>query len=82
MKRLLTNQTIGITELREPSKVLDQAGGKPVAILKNNECVGYIVPAEAVEETDHRFATLDEVNAAFAARQEKLQPVLDYLKDK
>lgn len=82
MKRLLTNQTIGITELREPSKVLDQAAGKPVAILKNNECVGYIVPVDAVDETEPRYATRDEVKAAFAARQKKMQPVLDYLKNK
>lgn len=82
MKRLLTNQTIGITELREPSKVLDQAAGKPVAILKNNECVGYIVPVDAVDEITSRYATRDEVSAAFAARQKKMQPVLDYLKDK
>lgn len=82
MKRLLTNQTIGITELREPSKVLEQAAGKPVAILKNNECVGYIIPVDAVDETENRYATRDEVNAALAATMKEAQPVLDYLKDK
>ncbi len=29
MKRLLTNQICTMTELREPQKVLDAAGGKP-----------------------------------------------------
>jgi antitoxin StbD len=45
MTRLLTPQICTMTELREPQKVLDRAGGKPVAILKNSALVGYLVPA-------------------------------------
>ena len=77
MKRLLTNQICTMTELREPQKVLDAAGGKPVAIMKNSKCIGYLVPEEA---TLH--ATMDEVMAAFDATHAQAQPVLDYLKDK
>ena len=33
MTRLLTNHIATITELREPHKVLERSGGKPVAIL-------------------------------------------------
>ena len=40
MTRLHTNQISRLTELREPQKVLDRAGGKPVAIMKNSRCVG------------------------------------------
>ncbi|GAW34202.1 hypothetical protein RA2_01247 [Roseovarius sp. A-2] len=36
MKRLFTNQICTMTELREPQEVLDAAGGKPVAIMKNS----------------------------------------------
>ena len=82
MKRLLTNRTIGITELREPAKVLDKAADKPVAILKNNECVGYIIPVGAVDDTEPRFASSNEVDAVLAASQKEAQPVLDYLKNK
>lgn len=82
MKRLLTNHTIGITELREPAKVLDQAAGKPVAILKNNECVGYIVPIDAVDDTEPRYATRADIESVLAATRKASQPVLDYLKDK
>jgi antitoxin StbD len=53
-----------------------------VAILKNSALVGYLVPAEAIGETDHRPATLDEVMESLARRREINQPVLDYLKDK
>ncbi|MCV6592292.1 MAG: hypothetical protein OIF48_05020 [Silicimonas sp.] len=83
MTRLLTNHIATITELREPHKVLERAGGKPVAILKNSAVVGYLVPQEAVEQMDeHRVATMDEVMESLARRREVNQPVLDYLKDK
>ena len=83
MTRLLTNEIATMTEMREPQKVLDRAGGKPVAILKNSKLVGYFVPAEAVPNADdYRYATVDEVMAALEATRENAQPVLDYLKDK
>ena len=81
MKRLLTNRTIGITELREPAKVLDKAQGNPVAILKNNECVGYLVPNDAVDD-GHEMVERSMLDAVLAASDKKAQPVLDYLKDK
>ena len=61
MTRLLTQHIATMTELREPHKVLERAGGKPVAILKNSQVVGYLVPQEAVEAVDARVATMDEV---------------------
>ena len=48
MKRLLTRNVCTMTELREPQKVFDRAGGEPVAIMKNSRCVGYLVPEEWV----------------------------------
>ncbi|AWZ20145.1 conserved hypothetical protein [Roseovarius sp. EC-HK134] len=82
MKRLHTNQICTITELREPQKVLDAAGGKPVAIMKNSKCIGYLVPEEATLQQEPRYATMDEVMAAVEATHAQAQPVLDYLKDK
>jgi antitoxin StbD len=82
MTRLLTPHICTMTELREPHKVLERAGGKPVAILKNSALVGYLVPAEAVEGTEHRVATLDEVMQSIARRRAVNQPVIDYLRDK
>jgi antitoxin StbD len=82
MTRLATPQICTMTELREPQKVLDRANGKPVAILKNSQLVGYLVPAEAVTGTEHRPATVEEVLASLERRQAINQPVLDYLKDK
>jgi antitoxin StbD len=82
MTRLATPNICTMTELREPQKVLDRANGQPVAILKNSALVGYLVPVEAVEQTEHRVATLDEVMAVLEASRERVQPVLDYLRDK
>lgn len=83
MATLLTRQIATITELREPQKVLDRAGGKPVAILKNSQPVAYVVPIEHVENApSFRPATKDEVLAALERTRERAQPVLDYLRDK
>ncbi|MFU8777242.1 MAG: hypothetical protein ACNA7M_06195 [Roseovarius sp.] len=82
MKRLLTNQICTMTELREPQKVLDAAGGKPVAIMKNSKCIGYLVPEEATLQQEPRYATMDEVMASLRKRRAENQPVLEYLKDK
>jgi len=83
MTRLATPQICTMTELREPQKVLDRANGQPVAILKNSALVGYLVPAEAVEAApQHRYATIDEVMESLARSKERVQPVLDNLKDK
>ena len=82
MTRLLTPHIATMTELREPHKVFERSGGKPVAILKNSAVVGYLVPNEAVDHGDHRYATLEEVMVSLERTRAKAQPVLDYLKDK
>ncbi|WP_299879904.1 hypothetical protein [uncultured Sulfitobacter sp.] len=82
MTRILTNHIATMTEMREPHKVLERSGGKPVAIMKNSRCVGYFVPTEATLQEEPRYATLDEVMEAIESRRHINQPVLDYLKDK
>ena len=82
MARLHTNHICTMTELREPQKVLDRAGGKPVAIMKNSRCVGYLVPEEATLQGEPRYATMDEEMESLEKRREINDPVLEYLKDK
>lgn len=82
MTRLATPQIATITELREPQKVFDRAGGQPIAILKNSALVGYFVPAEAVGRVETRVATMEEVMEILERTKAEAQPVLDYLKDK
>jgi len=82
MTRLLTRNICTMTELREPQKVLDRANGEPVAVLKNSRCVGYFVPEEYVLKDEVRYATRDEVLDYLKRSRARVQPVLDYLKDK
>lgn len=82
MTRLLTNHICTMTELREPHKVLERSGGKPVAILKNSQLVGYLVPEEATATVSYRHATREEVMESLRRTRARAQPVLDYLRDK
>ena len=82
MTRLLTPHIATMTEMREPHKVLERSGGKPVAILKNSAVVGYFVPNEAVNQIETRVAALEEVMESLNRRRAVNQPVLDYLRDK
>lgn len=82
MEHLLTNKTASLTELRDPKKVLDQAGGKPVAILNRNQLEGYFVPASAVGKISFEPADTSDVLDVLSKRKSALAPTLDYLKDK
>ena len=83
MTRLLTPQICTMTELREPQKVLDRAGGKPVAILKKSALVGYLVPADSVAQVpEHTPLSREALKDLLARTRETAQPVLDYLRDK
>ena len=82
MENLLTNKIASLTELRDPKKVIDKAGGKPVAIVNRNKLEGYFVPASAVNKIDFEPADHDEVMKVAKEVIRKNKKVLDYLKDK
>jgi hypothetical protein len=82
MQNLLTNKTASLTELRNPKKVIRQAGGKPVAILNRDHLEGYFVPASAVEKLNFESTEPGEVATEFKNRKKQLSATLDYLKDK
>lgn len=51
MKPLLANCSASITELKKnPSALIDQAEGEPIAILNHNIPTAYLVPAETYEQ--------------------------------
>ena len=51
MKAVLANCSASISELKKnPSALIDQAEGEPIAILNHNRLTAYLVPAETYEQ--------------------------------
>ncbi|RKX83777.1 MAG: antitoxin [Spirochaetes bacterium] len=51
MNSVLANCSVSISELkRNPSALIDQAEGAPIAILNHNKPTAYLIPAETYEE--------------------------------
>ena len=51
MKSVLANCTASISELkRNPSALIEEADGEPIAILNHNTPTAYLIPAETYEE--------------------------------
>lgn len=82
MENLITNKTASLTELRDPKKVIENAGDQPVAILNRNQLEGYFVPASAVAKISFSAAGKGDAAAMLKQRQDKLKDTLDYLRDK
>ena len=82
MENLLTNKTASLTELRDPKKVIENAGDQPVAILNRNQLEGYFVPASAVGKIEFKPAVAGHAASMLKERHTKLKDILDHLKDK
>lgn len=51
MKALLASCSASVSELKKnPSALIDQAEGEPIAILNHNKPTAYLVPAETYEQ--------------------------------
>ncbi len=51
MKSVLASCSASISELKKnPSALIDQADGEPIAILNHNKPTAYLIPAETYEE--------------------------------
>jgi antitoxin StbD len=56
MKTVLANCSASITELkRNPSALIDQSEGEPIAILNHNQPTAYLIPAATYEELMDRL---------------------------
>jgi antitoxin StbD len=82
MENLLTSLTISLAELRESNKVIAKAGNQPVAILDCNELIGYFVPKGAIVNIELKPASGDQVKTFLKNNIQKIEDVLEYLKDK
>jgi antitoxin StbD len=82
METILTHKTVSITEMRDPKKVIEQAGDSPVAILNRNSVVGYFVPNNIVRKREVEYASEAEVLQILQESMEENKEVLEYLRDK
>ena len=82
MQKLLTTKTVSLTDLRNPMKVIKEAGRHPVAIFNRNKVVGYFVPEEATGVNSYTYLSEKAVDRLLMANRKKLDPTLAYLKDK
>lgn len=66
MRRILYEAAVSISELKKnPSRVMADAAGVPLAVLDNNCVMAYLVPAELYEQMQER---LDDFELAALAR--------------
>ncbi len=50
MESVLASRSASISELKKnPSSLIDQSGGEPIAILNHNRPTAYLIPAETYE---------------------------------
>lgn len=78
----LTEKTVSPNEFGDPEKVAKKTGDKSLAILDSHESGDSSTTTSVVDKSRFEVADPDEVDAAIAKRKDKIQPVLDYLKDK
>ena len=82
MTKLLARHIATVAEMGELDKVLERSGGEPVAVVDNSVLVGYFVPAAAIAASPTRPLSVSEATSIALGRTEKVQPVLDRLRDR
>lgn len=82
MQTLLARKSVSMTELREPSKILNAADNQPIAVMNRNQVVGYFVPVGAINPTAPQVASRANVLKVLEQRRSNIAPTLKYLEDK
>ena len=73
----MAHVAVSISELkRNPSGVLEDAAGMPVAVLNHNRVMGYLVPAELYEQMMEYLDDFELAALAKARAGEKSIPVV------
>ncbi|MGQ5525471.1 type II toxin-antitoxin system Phd/YefM family antitoxin [Chitinimonas sp. PSY-7] len=83
METLLTNLTISLTDFKKnPSKVLSEAGPRPVAVLNHNKAAFYMVEPklfEALTELAEDLAMTPLLKKRLAKRDQAIEVDIDTL---
>ncbi|HBI14225.1 MAG TPA: antitoxin [Desulfobulbaceae bacterium] len=73
MKAVLANCSVSISELKKnPSALIDQAEGEPIAILNHNRPTAYLIPAETYE---HLLEKLEDYQLGLMVRERQNEKI-------
>ena len=83
MNAILSSYSASVTELKKnPSSILEESGGEPVAILNHNKPTAYLVSASMYEEMLERLENaelLDIVQSRLDEKKDSIEVNLDEL---
>ena len=82
MQNILARKAVGMTALREPKKVIADAGDEPVAIMNRNEVAGYFVPASAVGKLSYSEMSDEKLTEILEKRKDATSAGVAYLKNR
>ena len=74
MDRIYARASVSISDLKKnPSRIINEAEGAPVAILNHNKPSAYIIPAEAFEALMERF---EDYNLSQLVKEREREPTV------
>lgn len=74
MDRIYARASVSISDLKKnPSRIINEAEGAPVAILNHNKPSAYLIPAEAFEALMERF---EDYNLAQLVKEREKEPTV------
>lgn len=82
MRQVLADFSVSISELKKnPSALLSQASGSPIAVLNHNKPAAYLIPAETYEAMMDLIEDFELAKLVEERRGEKDQAVAVSLDD-
>lgn len=82
MRQILADFSVSISELKKnPSSLLAQASGSPIAVLNHNKPAAYLVPAETYEALMDMLEDYDLAQFVEARRASKDEAIAVSLDD-
>lgn len=82
MRQILADFSVSISELKKnPSALLSQASGSPIAVLNHNKLAAYLVPADTYEALMDTIEDYELAKLVEERRNDKSQAVAVSLDD-
>jgi antitoxin StbD len=76
MQSVLADRVVGVSELKKnPHALMRDAQEGPIAVLNNNQIMGYLVSADVFEAMIERLDDMDLAELVCARRHEVSEPV-------